>query len=58
MPNMGVFTANQTLEVAMPSVIYGALMLYCVIALVTMLLPSVARAFAGPSITPAAGWRS
>jgi hypothetical protein len=46
MPNME-FKMSETMETAIPAVIYGVKMLYCLIALVTMLLPSVSRAFAG-----------
>jgi hypothetical protein len=52
MPNMNM-SMSPTVENAIGGAVYGIMILYCIIALVTMLLPSVARAFAGASTTSA-----
>jgi hypothetical protein len=45
MPSMD-FNVNPSVQVAIQAAVSGVVMLYCVIALVTMLLPSVSEAFA------------
>jgi hypothetical protein len=50
MPNMNM-SMSPTVENAVGAAIYGIMVLYCIIALVTMLLPTVNRAFAGTSTT-------
>ena len=52
-PNMNL-QLGRGAEIAIGAVTYGIPIAYCVVAIVTMLLPSVSRAFAGAEMTAAA----
>jgi hypothetical protein len=53
MPNMNV-ELGRGAEITIGAVTYGIPVAYCVVAIVTMLLPSVSRAFAGTDTTATA----